>query len=163
MLSDMISNLASQIPGVTIGEINVPSVAMNNQGYSDGGAVKDVLDRLAKDYGFTVCIDNGIFYAVTDGKGRAGAIPVISYKNGFLKRVEPILVSFLQMNSGVMIQSLIDPRVNIGGLVQVESEINPQLNKTYQVHNYNATGDTHGNEWALRLESLFTGDQLPKM
>jgi hypothetical protein len=155
-LVSMIKSIAGQIPSVTIGQINVTDVTIGNQGWSHWGAAKNCLDRLARIYGFHYWFDNGVFHACDDAKVLSeSAIPLVSYKNGRLKRVEPILTTPFQQFSGVTVQALIDPNVLVGGSVQVESKINPSLNNRYQVTTLTMTGDTHSNEWDMRIESLY--------
>ena len=152
----MVKDIAGQIPNVTIGQVNITDKTMGNQGYTLWGPAKNNLDRLAKTYGFHYWFDRGVFNACDDPKSLTQAsIPLISAQNGYLRRIEPILTTPFQIFSGVMIESLINPQVQVGGPVQVISEISPNLNNTYQVTTLSLTGDTHGNEWDMRIESLY--------
>ncbi len=158
----IIKNIAGQIPGVTVGQINVTDRQMGTQGYSMAGSAQQYLNDLAKTYGFHYGIDKGIFTACDDTKTLSEtSTPLISFKNGFLKRIDPMLFASFQQVQGWTIQSLINPHVNVGASVQVESQINPQYNSVYPVNTLSITGDTHGNEWDMRIESLLIGPDLP--
>jgi len=161
-LLSIIKNIAGQIPGVTVGQINVTDRKMGTQGYSMAGGAQQHLNDLARTYGFRYGIDKGVFTACDDTKVLSETtVPLLSFKNGFLKRIEPMLFAPFQQVQGWTIQSLINPHVNVGASVQVESQINPQYNGKYPVNTLSITGDTHGNEWDMRIESLLIGPDLP--
>ena len=154
-LISMITSLASQLPHVTIGQVNVADHKVGNQGWSHAGGAKDCLDELAKNYRFHHWIDKGIFHACDDTKSLAGSSPpLISFKNGFLMRVEPILVGPWQQFGGVTVQSLINPSVLVGGQYQLESKLNSKLNGVYTASSLNMSGDSHANQWDMKIESL---------
>ena len=155
-VSSIVDDLVTQMSGVTKGQVNIPANAeIDSQGYSAVGPIPNKLIELGRKYGFNAWVDDGVFNAMPDDTPLSGSnYPLISWKNGYLIRVEPILAEFMQEFNGVMIQSFINPHVQVGFCVKLESEINPTLNGNWMVHNYSANGDTHGSEWTMRIESL---------
>jgi hypothetical protein len=159
-VKSIVKDLAQKIPGVTIDpkNIDIPEVKrMGAQGFSFAGPVNESLDKLSRVYGFSWHIDNKVFYALSDKTPFGSGTPLISYKNGFLLKVEPILTSPFQIRSGVTINSMLNPAIKPGGRVQVESKLSPELNNTYAAHSVNYSGDTHSNQWECRIESQFFG------
>lgn len=159
-LTSIVKTMAGKIPGITIGPINITERDMGSQGLSHCGLAKDGLDKLARSYGFSWWIDKGIFHAVDDEKALQGREVMISYKNGTLLRAEPMLVSPFSKQRGTSIRALINPNVEPGHMVKLESEINPQLNGSYKVHDLVQTGDTHSSEWEMNISSFLQGEEL---
>lgn len=154
-LSVVIGAIATRIPGVTVSDklIQVPDVRLGSGGISLHGSARCVLNKLARSYGFNWWIDKGVFKAVSDLTGLVGSSVKISSSNGFLLRAEPILTSPFQIQSGVTISCLFNPLIEAGGIVQLESKINPALNGSYVVHSLSHSGDSHSNSWSSTTET----------
>lgn len=153
-LSSIIRKMAEQIPGITIGSINVSDYSMGNQGYSFASLAKDGLNKLARTYGFSWWIDKNVFYALDDKQALQGREVLISYKNGTLFRAEPMLASPFPAQIGVNIRALLNPHAEAGYTVRIESQVNPQLNKSYKIHDLVQTGDTHSTTWDMSIASF---------
>ena len=156
-VKSIVLNLAKQIPAITVDPKNVAISAtkrMGTQGLSFAGPVNEILDKLSRIYGFSWRVENKVFYAIDDGKAfRTGVKPIISTESGWLLRAEPMLAGPMQQRTGVTIHSLLNPYVRAGGLVTLESDLNPSLNRDYVVHNLSHSGDTHGQDWSTHIES----------
>jgi len=155
-LKDLIYNIAKELQGVTTDPklIDVSDTKFGNQGWSFAGLASEGLDKLARVYGFSWWIDKGLFHAVDDGRPlKGGSTPVISGKNGFLLRAEPMLASPFQQKTGVTITSLFNPFVEAGKSIRLESENNPDLDGTYKVHTLRHDGDTHSSQWNTNIQS----------
>lgn len=154
-LKSMIANVAKEIPGVTVDtkNIDIQDLSIGNQGWSHAGMATEWLDRLARVYGFSWWINDGVFYAVGDKKALSGGEVLLSSANGFLSRIEPMLASPMQIQAGVSINSLFNPYLQPGKSVRVDSAINPKLNGSYKIHTLSHTGDTHSTQWTSSIES----------
>lgn len=155
-LKDMIYTIAQELQGVTTDPklIDVSPVKFGNQGWSFAGLASEGLDKLARVYGFSWWIEKGLFHAVDDGRPlKGGSTPVLSGKNGFLLRAEPMLASPFQLKTGVSVTSLFNPYVEAGRSFRLESESNPDLNGNYKVHTLRHDGDTHSSQWQTSIQS----------
>lgn len=159
-IQEVVETLAKQIPEVSVDKklIKVPDYVFGNQGYSYAGTIDKTLDRLARSYGFTWWIDNGVFYAKTDGQPLNTLDNVLINESNGLLRADPML-SFAgdlrqDQQIGVTVSSLLNPRVKVGFYFTLQSILNDKLNGTYEVHNLTNIGDTHSNEWKSTIESL---------
>jgi hypothetical protein len=150
-------------PGITVDAKNIlisPGYVTGSQGYSDAGSTRDVLNRLSRTYRFTWWINQNVFYASDD---LAGPLPggevTISSKNGFLLRAEPMLsmAPDRSVATGITITSLFEPNLQPGFAVKLESEFNPQLNRSYTILNLTHVGDTHSDAWISQVEALIYG------
>ena len=151
---DIVKAFAMQIPGVTVDDklIDLPDLAAGSQGWSFAGPVNAGLDKLSRSYKFDWWINNGVFYALGHDKTITGTVK-LSSENGFLMRVEPMLATPMQKQIGVSIQSLFNPYVEPGRIVEVESAVNPRLNGRYKVHTLYHSGDTHSTQWTTSIDS----------
>jgi hypothetical protein len=152
--------------GVTIdtNSFQINDKTLGNQGLSFAGTGTDLLNKLARTYGFSWTIYNGVLQVVGDqGKSipqAPGAQLVVSPDNGFLLRVEPMLATPFQLKKGVTIYSLLLPTARPGNLVRVESGLNDSLSGSYRIHSINHVGDTHADMWETMIESYQTGQGL---
>ena len=158
-VTDLVYVLASSLPGVTIDEqlIRIGERYTGPQGWSYWGATAGGLDRLAREYGFTWWIDKGVFHAGEDGKPIASSGVVLSEDKGVLFRVEPMLAlsgpEAPRQTSGISLQCLLNPWMDVGKAYALESKLNTNLNKTYYAHSVRHEGDTHSPQWATSVDS----------
>ena len=163
-IRDMLLNILNDpgLPGITVDSKNIviSDKCVGNQGWTYAGSVRDALNELSRRYGFSWWIDQNVFYASDDS---AGALPggevTISSKNGNLLRAEPMLSLAPDRNQqyGITITSLFEPRLKAGFSVKLESELNPQLNRSYTILNLTHVGDTHSDAWVSQVEALLYG------
>lgn len=155
LLRNIILSVAKELPGVSVDPklIKVKDVSIGNQGYSYCGLSSDFLDKLSRVYGFSWWISNGIFHALDDEQTYSAGRVLISANNGFLLNAEPMLASPMQIQAGTTISSLLNPYIQPGETVELESSVNPTLNGNYKVHSMTHSGDTHGNQWTTNIES----------
>jgi hypothetical protein len=159
LLQDMIFDLASRFPSITVDkhQILVADTRVGSQGLSFCGTVDSALNKLARVHGFSWWVSDGSFFAKDDQKSFVGGEVLISYKGGFLLRAEPMLASPAQKQTGVSIESLLNPHIQPGKLVALESQVNPQLNGGYTVHTLAHRGDTHSDQWESSIQSWVVG------
>ena len=162
-LIDLVVSMASSIPNLVVDAnfVDIPkNITFGNQGKTHAGPVDRKLDELARVYGFTWWIDNGVFYAKTDGrpfnKDTSNSV-LVNQTNGLL-RADPMLCLALDQlvdrTTGITISSIFNPNIKVGGTVSLQSSLNSRLNGDYEVHDITHSGDTHENAWTTRVESL---------
>jgi hypothetical protein len=158
-LASVVFSLASNLPEISVEKkrIIVAPFVFGKQGWSFVGSTTDALDKLARQYGFSWWVSNNQFYACDDNSVIPGNVPVVTSKNGFLLRAEPILSSPYQQQAGVTISSLFNPLIDVGRAISVESDLNPGITGTYKVHTLTHRGDTHSSSWETSLESYTYG------
>lgn len=154
--------------------IDVPDdLELPKSGFAFAGLLGDALDKLARTYGFSWGVNNGIFRVYSDKEDQPAGNPiVISGDNGYLIRAEPVLYGPFQGQIGVSITSVLNPAVHAqpGQRVQLISRINPSLNiaesnpdkyKTqgYRVTSLTHSGDSHSSQWQTHMECLYMGNQ----
>jgi hypothetical protein len=154
-LQSIVKTLATKIPGIKIDakSLIVPDVKLGNQGLSLAGPVKDQLDKLARVYAFNWWIDRGVFKALPHMSALAGSVAKISWKNGFLIRAEPILMTPIQRTCGVSIHAILNPIIEAGGQIELESKLNEKLNGTHPVMSLCHSGDSHSSQWTTYTQT----------
>ena len=158
-VSDLVLALASTLPGVTVDEalIQVGEWRTGPQGWSYWGSTAGGLDRLSREFGFSWWIDKGVFHAGKDGKPIASSGVILSEDQGVLFRVEPMLAlsgpEAPRQTSGISLQSLLNPWIDVGKSYRLESKLNTSLNKTYYAHSVRHEGDTHSPQWTTSIDS----------
>jgi hypothetical protein len=148
--------LAHLLEGVTVNEqlVDIDDVQIGEQALSFAHTAKIILDSLSRLYGFTWWVDEGIFYAIQDSRAfTTSTTPLISAKSGYLLRAEPMIASPMPLVMGVSISSLFFPYVLPYRKVQVESVVNPEINREYVAHTISHHGDTHSDQWETIIQS----------
>ena len=153
-IKDLVLDAAKKLAGVTIDEklIKLDPAVTGSQGYSFAGRASNFLDKLARTYGFSWWITDGIFHALTDTEALQTGTVVISSASGLL-RADPQLSSPMQIVSGVTIKSILNPHILPGREVKLVTKINPALSGMYKVHTLSHSGDTHSSNWETSIES----------
>jgi len=157
-LKTIIEDVAKTMPGVSVDQnkrktIQVRDFSVGNGGLSLSGSSAEIMTGLARNYGFTWWIDNGVFRALDDQQVFAGGAALVTSRNGLLKRAEPILSSPFQQQAGVSVQTLFNPLIDVGKILAVESELNPNVSGQYKVHSLTHSGDSHSSSWGTSAES----------
>lgn len=155
-IADVVRDIASAMPGVTVGgaPLNIEG-KLGASGRTFAGRAAEILDNLAAQWGFSWSVQSGVFQAVDDTTPLA-TIHTLSYRDGSLRSVKPLLSGPMQIQTGVEIVGALNPRINPGEQVRVESNINPSLDGVYTIHEHDLAGDSHGDVW----ESIFRSISL---
>jgi hypothetical protein len=158
-LGTVLDQLSKQM-GLKISRIS-PSVSAQKIGFkgiSFAGKVEGWLNKLANEYGFSWSVLDGQLQIQGDSENFGRHYPAnaakISAKTGTLFSLMPMLSGPMQLQTGVEINALLVPNVRPGDLIPVESEINPQGQLWYEVHNITYNGDTGGSEWNMLIQSF---------
>lgn len=151
-VESVIRGLAAKMPGVETGDILVDG-NLPTGGFSFAGRAADALDALAGQYGFSWSIQDGTLQAIQDTRSVDRVIELSwRYKN--LISVSPILSGPMQIENGVSVSSLMDPRAIPGGRVHVESRVNPKQDGLYKIHTLDFAIDTHSSTYTMEIKSF---------
>jgi len=151
----IVLDLAKSIPGVIVDPKNIQienNATLGNQGLSMCAPTNSLLDSISRVHGFSWHVDNGVFYAVTDGKPLSSSGRVLIDPQNLLQ-AEPMLASPMQVRAGVSISCMLNPNIVPNGVVSLQTALNENINGDYVVHNLSHSGDTHGQSWESRIES----------
>lgn len=148
LLSSVINDIARAIPGIKIGKIKVPG-QLKEKGRSLAGNPREILNKLGDSFSFSWSIQDGIFQAISD---RLSSGLVYAIKDTLID-VTPILVGPIQIQTGVQITSLLDPRIVPGDTVQVNPVTDPTLAGEYKIFESHMVGSTHDSAWTSTMTS----------
>lgn len=160
-LSTIVKDVAQSIPGTEVdaSNINIGTYQVGSGGLSLAGRSKDILDKLARQWGFDWSVQNRVFKAISD-ESSSGNTYQISSQLGNLLHITPRIDNVLQIVTGVDILAVLDPRLQPYDKIQVVSTVAPELNNTYKITNLTHTGQIRDNVWTTQLQCLFTLDQI---
>ena len=153
-IETVVKDIASSMPGVTIGgqALNITGT-LGSSGRTFAGRAAEILDDLAAQWGFSWSVQSGVFQAVDDIEPLS-TMHLLSYRDGSLLSVKPILSGPMQIQTGIEVSGVLNPTINPGEQIRVESKISSSLNGVYTVHDHDLSGDTHGEEWKSSYRSL---------
>lgn len=142
VISALVNRLVSK--GVSRGVIEETSVlfAPLSSPLTVSGSIRNILDRLAFEWGFTWSIQDGVFEIRDVGKLRPGwrLVPLISPKSGLIGSPE-------RTEEGLHIRCLLTPAIYPGQRFKLESSIKG----IFQAIKVNHRGDTHGGDWTTDI------------
>lgn len=151
-VSSVISDIASSMPGVTVGLIDVDG-NLFQKGQQFSGASSDQLNSLADQYGFSWSVQDGVFQAIGDDRDSGRQFTFTSSRN--LISAAPLLNGPMADNVGVEIQAKFDARMKPGDQMIVQSDVNPLLDGSYKSTSVNLQFDSHG-QAMLKAQSMKT-------
>lgn len=126
-IRDITLKLARLLPNVTVDASRVVGVkgSVGFKGWSHCGSVREALDQLAREYGFSWTIIDGYFQAVGDKDSIGGAVTI---KDPYLVDVNPLLSGPLQVATGLKARCTFSPDLNPGRNIQIQSTISSRFN-----------------------------------
>lgn len=151
-ISAVVSDIASTLPGVTVGLIDVDG-NLFQKGQQFSGASADQLNSLADQCGFSWSVQDGVFQAISDKRDSGRSFLFTSERN--LLSAAPLLNGPMADNVGVEIMAKFDARMKPGDQMIVQSSVNPLLDGSYKVTSVNLQFDSHG-QALLRAQSMKT-------
>lgn len=149
-ISTVVADMASALPGVTVGQIDVDG-QLFQKGQQFAGPTTAQLNRMADQYGFSWSVQDGIFQAISD-KRDSGRVFTFSSARNLISAV-PVLNGPLAANIGVEIEAKFDARMKPGDRMVVDSRVNPALNGSYKATSVDLNFDSHGPA-SLKAQSL---------
>lgn len=137
---------------------------VGSRGFVANGRVASVLNQLSREYGFTWSIQNFAFQAINDILESPTNTPfqtyLVSYRQSNLIKVTPALQIDFDKPVGMMVEAILNPKVQAGDFIIVESEFYPEYNGTYMVGDAQFTGAIRGMDWRMVLTMRgFPGQQ----
>lgn len=152
---ELATAMASEGITVNEAEVDVDGI-VGERGYIVNGRVAKELNTLANSWGFTWSVQNGAFRAIKDT--RAGKREHnLSAKEGYLFKAVPSFMDNMQILQGMEITALIQPTIQPGDMVNLTSHYFPQFSGKYKVHTITFDGDSHGSNWAMKIQSKAFG------
>ena len=151
-LKDVLRDLARSLPVVDVGTLDM-SGNLPPKGLYASGRVADTLNWLADRYGFSWSIQGGVLQVLADGQGLPGEALVVSSRNRNLISLAPSAAGPDAAQDGVEIIAQLDASVRPGTRVALASGDQPGLNGLYVVEVVSFSGDTHGDDWTMTLNS----------
>lgn len=112
-------------------------------GIAMSGSSLDNLDTLFQSQGFEMSVQNGELQVMGGGAALSGTAVELSEASGLVDAPEP------GSDGKVKIRALLQPGLEPGRLVKVVSE---RVNGSFRVEQWDAIGDTHGQDWYAELE-----------
>lgn len=151
-VSSVVSDIASALPGVTIGRIDVDG-NLFQKGQQFSGATSDQLNSLADQFGFSWSVQDGVFQAISDKRDSGRSFIFTSDTN--LISAAPLLNGPMSDNVGVEITAKFDARMKPGDGMIIQSSVNPLLDGSYKSTSVNLQFDSHG-QALLKAQSMKT-------
>lgn len=151
-ISSVVSDIAANLPGVTVGLIDVDG-NLFQKGQQFSGATADQLNSLADQYGFSWSVQDGVFQAISDDRDSGRSFLFTSDRN--LLSAAPLLNGPMADNVGVEITAKFDARMKPGDQMIIQSSVNPLLDGSYKVTSVNLQFDSHG-QALLKAQSMKT-------
>lgn len=151
-ISSVVSDIAANLPGVTVGLIDVDG-NLFQKGQQFSGATADQLNNLADQYGFSWSVQDGVFQAISDKRDSGRSFLFTSDRN--LLSAAPLLNGPMADNVGVEITAKFDARMKPGDQMIIQSSVNPLLDGSYKVTSVNLQFDSHG-QALLKAQSMKT-------
>lgn len=151
-ISAVVNDIASSMPGVTVGLIDVDG-NLFQKGQQFSGASADNLNSLADQYGFSWSVQDGVFQAVSDRRDTGRSFLFSSDNN--LISAAPLLNGPMADNVGVEVVAKFDARMKPGDQMIVQSSVNPLLDGSYKATSVNLQFDSHG-QASIKVQSMKT-------
>jgi len=82
----------------------------------------------------------------------------LSTKSRNLIQASPVLNGAEQIRTAIEIDAIINARVTPGHQVKITSDLNPNLNGFYKVHEVDFDGDSGDASWNMRIKCLTVGN-----
>lgn len=151
-VADVVRDVASRLPGILVDEAFIAGLSgkVSNKGWSFAGPIRNALNGLAAEFGFSWSIQDGEFQAVGDDACLPGPTVELNGDNGGLISVSPQSTGV--ESESVRVSAIYIPGIVPGARVRVKSGIAPQLNGEYRVSNASYSLDAFSDSWTMDLD-----------
>lgn len=155
---DIVEAIGQDMPGVTIDRDSLQiSGVVGRRGYTISGRSADALDTLADSFGFSWTVQDGVLTALDDAQSYT-TIHEISVERRNLIAALPTLGGPMQIQTGIEVTAVLDPRVRPGNTMSLTSTANPGLSGQSKIHRADFDGGTMQNDSTMRLTSFTLGN-----
>lgn len=139
----IIQELQKTMPKVQSGAIDIPNKRKLPRGKVLNGNSRDILTKIARNNGADWSIQDGSLVFLPKDKVLNDDAVLLSQDTGMINAPE-------QTDEGLELTCLLNPALQIGGLVKVES-ILPYFNGEYKIVKLAHSGDGIGGDWQSKL------------
>ena len=131
--------------GLEKGVISLPS-KLTRPKVMIGNSIQ-LIDDFLED-GYSWYIDNGKLNIINqDGEALKGFVPLVSPGTG-------LITTPTREMSMITFDTLMNPSILLGGLVQLESTVAPHINGRHKVFEINFKGDYDGDNWLMSVKCM---------
>lgn len=148
-LEKVVRDLVGDMVNVQIGKLSLTG-KLGFKGRQFSGRTTDHLNALAHQFGFTWSIQDGVFQAFMDD---GDTEKVYTFTDNTIEDIRPVKGAD-GLGEGFAMRSYLDPRVNAGDVIQVDSKSRPQYSGRYVVTKHTMNGSSHENDWASVFEMV---------
>lgn len=96
-------------------------------------------------------VDNGALNIIRKNEVVSSFIPVVSAKTGLINTPE-------REQQQVTFETLMNPSIKIGGLVELKTKFAPHLNGIYKIQTIGYSGDNYGDAWMQTCTGYLNAD-----
>ena len=139
----IVQELQKTMPKVQTGAIEIPNQRKLPRGRVLNGNSRDILTRIARNNDANWSIQDGALVFLPKDKVLSDDAVLLSQDTGMINAPE-------QTDEGLELTCLLNPALQIGGLVQVES-ILEYFNGEYKIVKLAHSGDGIGGDWQSKL------------
>ena len=99
----------------------------------------------------TYYVDDGVIHIIKEKEVTSGYIPLVNSETGLLNTPE-------KLQKEVKFETMMNPLLRIGGLMQLESLYDKRFNGIYKVNTIHYTGDYSGSDWKQEVLCIACND-----
>lgn len=129
--------------GNTLSAIGDLSNLQISTGVAMSGSSVDQLDQMLQAQGFEMSVQNGDLQVLGGGAALSGTAVELSEATGLVDAPEP------GSDGKIKVRALLQPGLEPGRLIKLVSK---NVNGSFRVEQWDAVGDTHGQDWFAELE-----------
>ncbi|MBN6711149.1 hypothetical protein JFL47_07885 [Haemophilus haemoglobinophilus] len=140
---DIIKSLQQTMPTVQAGTIDVPNKRKLPRGRVLNGDSREIISKIAKNNNADWSIQDGNLVFLPRDKVLGDEVVLLSQETGMINSPE-------QTDDGLELSCLLNPALQIGGLVEVRSILD-YFNGQYKIVKLSHQGDGLGGDWVSKL------------
>ena len=99
----------------------------------------------------TYYVDDGVIHIIKEKEVTSGYIPLVNSETGLLNTPE-------KLQKEVKFETMMNPLLRIGGLMQLESLYDKRFNGIYKINTIHYTGDYSGSDWKQEVLCVACND-----